>query len=377
MSDCWKVTPEYGFLIHPDPIRDLRPYDTALNSNWIAHLESLAFDLPDLIANGQLWPLLDALPVYDFAPLAQAGCDPRITERLHMLYTMFANAYIHLANSPLDRIPAGLAVPLVQISDLLGRPPIMSYTANVLNNWRRLDEAGDLSLENLDIIQTFTHLYDERWFFMVHAAIEARAGRLLKAIVDAISAVTREDVQTVLDCLREVRIGLVDVVKIFHRMPEHCDPDIYYQHVRRPLFGLNRVIFEGVTKFEGKPQSYMGGSGAQSSIIPAVIAALGIKHQASQLMHYLAAIRSYMPQEHQQFIASITTDSLRDFCKTNLLLQDAYNHCLHQMMTFRRAHFYYARTYIFEKSTEPVGTGGTAFMDFLNLLIRETEAQLL
>ena len=137
------------------------------------------------------------------------------------------------------------------------------------------------------------------------------------------------------------------------------------------------MIFEGVTQFDNQPQTFMGGSGAQSTVIPAVLAALGVEHQHSQLTHYLTAIRSYMPQEHQNFVDSLTTNDLRDYCKHHLHLQDAYNHCLQQVMTFRRAHFYYARTYIFEKSTEAVGTGGTAFMEFLNVLIKETEAHFL
>jgi hypothetical protein len=63
---------------------------------------------------------------------------------------------------------------------------------------------------------------------------------------------------------------------------------------------------------------------------------------------------------------------LREYCKTRPHLADAYNHVLRQLMTFRRAHLYYARTYIFEKSTNPVGTGGTEYMAFLSKLIDET-----
>lgn len=160
-------------------------------------------------------------------------------------------------------------------------------------------------------------------------------------------------------------------------MPEHCDPDLYFQHVRQPLFGLKDIVFEGVTQFKGKPQTFMGGSGAQSTIIPAVLAALGVRHQQSGLTHYLSAIRSYMPPQHQAFVDRLTTDALRNYCQQHLHLQDAYNHCLQQVTTFRRAHFYYARTYIFEKSTESVGTGGTSFMEFLNVLIQETQDHML
>lgn len=374
-TDCWTVTAEHGFLIHPDPINDLARVENGLDDETVEHLETIVEDLPDLIVDGFVREVLDSLPIFDFAVVLER--DPRIIERLHLIYTYFANAYIHMGETPTQHLPASVAVPLVYLSEQVQRPPMLSYANMVLNNWKRIDDDQGLTLENLELLQSFTHLYDEQWFFLVHIAIEARAGQLLDALRRALTAVERDDTQIVLSCLREIREGLVEVVKIFHRMPEHCDPDLYYQHVRQPLFGLKDIIFEGVKAFKGEPQTFMGGSGAQSTIIPAVLAALGVRHQQSGLTHYLSAIRAYMPPQHQAFVDSLTTDALRLYCQNHLHLQDAYNHCLRQVMTFRRAHFYYARTYIFEKSTEPVGTGGTAFMEFLNVLIQETQNHLL
>jgi indoleamine 2,3-dioxygenase len=374
-DNCWQITPENGFLIYPDPLHDLGAVDSGLSEAIVEHLETIASDLPDLIADGYIREVLDNLPTYDFSGINRD--DPRIIERLHMLYTYFASAYIHMGGTPTQYLGASVAVPVVYLSAQLSRLPMLTYAGMVLNNWKRLDSAQALTLNNLDVLQTFTDLYDERWFFLVHISIEAQAGQLLDSLRQALIAVKHDNTQTVLACLRDIRSGLVEVIKIFHRMPDYCDPDIYYQQVRQPLFGLKDVIFEGVPQFKDQPQTFMGGSGAQSTIIPAILAALGVQHQQSHLTHYLTAIRSYMPQEHQNFVDDLTTNDLRDYCKRYLHLQDAYNHCLQQVMTFRRAHFYYARTYIFEKSTESVGTGGTAFMEFLNVLIRETEAHLL
>jgi len=375
VDDCWQVTADRGFLIAPDPLTDLGLIDTGLDEEIVETLETIAEDLPDLIIGGFVHETMNALPVFDLSPVLKR--DPRIIERLHLLYTYFVNAYVHMGGETTKHIPAGLAIPVVWLSEQVNRPPMMSYAGMVLNNWRRIQEHGDLSLDNLQLMQTFSHYYDEQWFFLVHVAIEAEAGNMLIALQQAQKAVADDDVQAVLACLRDIRQGLVEITKIFHRMPEHCDPDIYYQNVRHPLYGLRDVVFEGVDKYQGKPQTFMGGSGAQSTIIPAVLAGLGVQHQATQLTHYLSAIRSYMPGQHQDFVNCLTTDTLREYCKNHLHLQDAYNHCLRQVMTFRRAHFYYARTYIFEKSTDPVGTGGTAFMDFLNVLIQETQAHLL
>jgi indoleamine 2,3-dioxygenase len=46
------------------------------------------------------------------------------------------------------------------------------------------------------------------------------------------------------------------------------------------------------------------------------------------------------------------------------------------MTEFRSLHYHFATEYIFRKVSNPVGTGGTVFMDWLKQLIGETEQQL-
>jgi hypothetical protein len=57
-------------------------------------------------------------------------------------------------------------------------------------------------------------------------------------------------------------------------------------------------------------------------------------------------------------------------------VKDAYNACLRNMLAFRKLHYSFATIYIAEKVENPLGTGGTVFMDWLNQLVDETEAQL-
>jgi indoleamine 2,3-dioxygenase len=134
-----------------------------------------------------------------------------------------------------------------------------------------------------------------------------------------------------------------------------------------------------VAEYGDKPQTFRGGSGAQSSTIPAIVGALGVQHEQTGLMKHLDAMKEHMPREHRRFIADVTTSAVRDYVKQSgsAALRDAYNRCLQQVMTFRKGHFYYARVYILDKVSNPVGTGGTLFKDWLSQLIAETEAQLL
>jgi indoleamine 2,3-dioxygenase len=365
--DVWDVWPDRGFLMNPDPLRCLQ--DSQHEIPGRDSLEQMASELPTLIATRRLRNILDEFPVFDFSGVSD---DCPSLERLMLLYGCFASAYVHMPD-PVKRLPASLAVPLVQLGQIVGRPPMMSYASMVLANWKRTNPEGSLDLENLETLQTFTTLPDERWFFLVHVAIEAKAAGLLQGIVDVIQAVEDDDAPRVLDGLRAINRGLIAMLKTFSRMPHGCDPDVYYDQMRPFMFGFTDVIFEGVPACAGKPQSFRGGSGAQSSIVPALVAGLGVQHENSELMQHLEVMKAYMPPAHRHFIERISASQVREYVSDKSYLADAYNTCLRQLMTFRRAHFYYAKTYIFEKSTNPTGTGGTNFIDFLTKLVEETE----
>jgi indoleamine 2,3-dioxygenase len=66
--------------------------------------------------------------------------------------------------------------------------------------------------------------------------------------------------------------------------------------------------------YGGVAQSFRGETGAQSSIIPALDAALGIAHAEDMLHRYLKEMRHYMPPKHRGFIETVEAGpSLRDY----------------------------------------------------------------
>jgi indoleamine 2,3-dioxygenase len=297
-----------------------------------------------------------------------------------VLYTYFANAYVFATpDEPEHRITRSVAVPLHQLAQRVERPPIFSYVTLVLNNWRRVDPDGPIDLDNTTALQHFRGVPDEHWFGLVHVNVEACAAPGMQGIRDAIAAATNGDARALERALNAVSDSLGAMLKAFGRMTEGCDPDVYHRLVRPYMFGFEKVIYDGVAEYEGQPQTFRGGSGAQSSTIPAIVAALGIEHEQTGLMKHLDGMKLHMPKAHREFIAHVTTSAVRDFVKQSGdgALKDAYNQCLQQMMTFRKGHFYYARIYILDKVTNPVGTGGTLFKDWLSRLIAETEAHLL
>ena len=166
-------------------------------------------------------------------------------------------------------------------------------------------------------------------------------------------------------------------------MPESCDPYIYYHRVRPYIHGWKDhpalpqgVIYEGVDAYGGQPQQFRGETGAQSSVIPCLDAALGIMHQEDALRRYLMEMREYMPPKHRRFIEAIEQGpSIRHYVldrrKGGPLLRDSYNACVHWLERFRSTHLEYAKTYIQKQmqsgANNPVdvGTGGTPFIPYL------------
>ena len=107
--------------------------------------------------------------------------------------------------------------------------------------------------------------------------------------------------------LKKISISMAEVNEIFKRMPERCDPYVYYHRVRPFIFGSkdnpdlkDGVIYEG--EFDNQSQYFRGETGAQSSIMPTLDGAMGIEHSEDSLRHYLNEMREYMPLAHRNLL---------------------------------------------------------------------------
>jgi indoleamine 2,3-dioxygenase len=381
---CWQLWADRGFLICPDPIQkvsDTIHADFSREKEQVRHVEAIAADLPNLLENKKIRATLDTLPVYDFTMIRHTAQDFGAAhwERLWQIYAYFASSYIYATDEePEHRIPPGVAIPLVAVSRTVERPPILDYAGYVLNNWQRIDPNGGINVENLRLNQAFLGNRDEAWFILIHVDIEARAADALRSINEAAQAVKADDVAGVERALSGVYSSVEKMLATFRRMPEQCDSNVYYFKVRPYIFGFTDVVYEGVKAYAGAPQTFRGQTGAQSSIIPALVAAFGLQHEQNTLTHHLEIMKAYMPRPHREFIDHMRNSGIREFVQKhveNRPLAEAYNECLRAVTEFRKQHYHYATTYIFEKVSNPLGTGGTVFMDWLGKLISETEAQ--
>ncbi|MFJ8608030.1 hypothetical protein ACIRH0_12625 [Streptomyces sp. NPDC093675] len=360
-----------GFLPGKDPLRKL--------PKGYAEWDEIGEAMPKHLAMGQGRNLLRNVPPLDTAPLRSTA----ELERAMLLLSYFAHGYLNDTDPPLQSLPANIAVPWHAVATRLGRPPVLSYASHQFHNWGRFDPSGPVALGNLTRLQDFLGGMDDDWFVMVHVAIEAAAAPGLRAMVQAQEAALAGDDEFLADRLLEVSAALAAMLRNLRRMPERCDPYIYYHRVRRFLFGTKDnpafprgLVYEGVAEYRGEPQQFSGETGAQSAIIPFLATALGIDHQDDPLNDFMLSLRDYMPPGHRAFVDEVGRRAgIRSVVlgrRTPSVL-DAYNACIHGMRDFHELHLRYAAAYVHrqgQKSTgnpQDTGTGGTPFMRYLKL----------
>jgi indoleamine 2,3-dioxygenase len=168
--------------------------------------------------------------------------------------------------------------------------------------------------------------------------------------------------------------AIATVDGVLARMPERNAPENYGHTFRHYLKPLVDVEYEGVDALSG-PQSFRGASGAQSSLFPALDAALGVNHGDNPLVSHLRTLRADMPPEHTAFIAAAADGpSIREYVAGDERLVAAYNGCLDRMVDFRDRHTGIVSQYLTAPLGEDTGTGGTPHGRFLDMFTTDTAA---
>jgi indoleamine 2,3-dioxygenase len=374
-----------GFLGTHEPLKSF-----TTPSNSLKNLENIAAEIPKLLLTGSLQKQINNLDTNDFCIDAVVEDPANLNLAMNFL-SFLSHAYIWGDNEPHDKLPQVLAAPWVKAARILERPPILSYASYCLENWYKVNNKQGISLENVALITNFLGGVDEDWFVTIHVCIEdAARGAILaaKSISQLDESSTSDEL---INDLINIRDSMRKVNMIFKRMPEKCDPYIYYHRVRPFIFGTkdnpdlpNGLVYEG--EFDNRPQFFRGETGAQSSIIPSLDGALQIKHTNDNLRHYLNEMRDYMPKLHRDFISELEkTSKVRLLIKDSSAATSCYNECLEEIRAFRSLHLEYAGTYIHKQSqiknpfgrggSTITGTGGTPFMSYLKKHRDETADQ--
>ncbi|GJD21497.1 hypothetical protein RIVM261_064530 [Rivularia sp. IAM M-261] len=365
----YQVDAVRGFLPKEDPLEKL----PSTFEVW----ERIASNMSALLMTNRLRATLEEVSLLDTCRLE----DERQIRRAFLLLSVFGNAYVWSGKEPATTIPQTIAIPWCKLAEKLDRPPIVAHASMVLDNWRRLDKSKPIELNNISTLQLFLGGLDEQWFYLTNVAIEAKGAPALVSLVEAQKFLVADNVNGVTKHLRVVVQAIADIYEILVRIPEKCDPYIFYHRVRPFIAGWHSegVIYEGVSEV---PRKFVGGSAAQSSLIQSLDAALGIKHQKDK-QSFLYKMRDYMPPAHRKFIEALeAAPSIRDFVLTYKhnypFLCNIYNDCIQALENFRQKHMQLAVCFIARQAPHNArGTGGTDFARFLQEAKQETKAHLI
>lgn len=366
-----------GFLPSEDPIATLPSRYTP----W----ETLAQELPKLLTSAYTREKIDALPLFPTDALRT----PAEYERAMLILSYLGHAYVWCdKDAPAQTLPQAFAQSWYEVSQKLGRPPVLSYASYALYNWQRINPEGPIALGNIALVQNFLGGIDEEWFILIHVDIEAQAIQAIQALSTAQAAARDHQEKELVHALQLIEASLMRMINTLKRMPEACDPYIYFNRVRPYIHGWKEnpalpkgLLYSGVTAYGNQPVQFKGETGAQSTIIPALDACFGVTHPPSPLQAHLEEMVEYMPPSHQAFLKARQTEpSVRPFviASQSTVLNSLYNTCIQHIHEFRSIHLGYAKAYIERQAQRSqgnptyVGTGGTPFMDYLTAHCDET-----
>ena len=283
-------------------------------------LQQTAAQLPKWFATGGIRRVIESLPAVN---VDEHTLNEMQLRRLMQVYSFLTHAYIWSDPKLVNRLPRNIAAPFHQVSQQLGRPPVLSYSSYALDNWAPIHETESIAIGNIQVVQNFLGGLDEDWFILIHIEIEVKAALALAAIPVLLEGINRDNIADVVKALGNIRDAWTHINTTMSRMPEACDPYIFYHRVRPYLYGWKNnpalpegLIYEGVAAYNENPQQFRGATGAQGALIPTMDALFNIGHETDLLQEYLMEMRDYMPPKHRAFLEEIEkTLNAAQFCQ--------------------------------------------------------------
>ena len=374
----YDVSSENGFLPTLPPLE-------ALPDSYYEPWEYIVKNLQGLILSKRLREVVDRLPVLSTNRLFG---EPQ-WRRAYSVLAFITHAYVWGGNRPAEWVPPPITIPFLETCKRLELPPVATYAGLVLWNWKPIFDAERVdTLANLDTIDTFTGGLDEKWFYLISVAIEAKGGPLVPLMLRAIEGAGQYDRVTVTQCLRTFAERLDEIGTTLTRMYDECDPHVFYHRIRPYLAGSKNMadagLPNGIIFDNGGPinkQRYVqfaGGSNAQSSIIQFFDLVLNVEHRptaekktvgtkedgrkpkppASSFIHEM---RRYMPGPHARFLERVAeVANIREFVQQHRYdreLTVAFDACLAMLSALRDKHIQMVSRYIVIKSRQAKNEG--------------------
>ncbi|KIK53981.1 hypothetical protein GYMLUDRAFT_178103 [Collybiopsis luxurians FD-317 M1] len=294
----------------------------------------------------------------------------RVLQRAHVVLVWLVQYYIHSLppSAEAKRVPAPLAVPLVEVSHVLGIAPVITYSDTVIWNWELIYPENPVTTDNMTVIHTFSGREDEQHFYLVQAAIELHGVQLLHIIEEynRISSLDQLTMAKITGYLAEVTIIIEEISDLIQSIPTGCDPRVFYSEMRPWFNGSNAKgssdpgwIYEGVDPEAPELKYLSGPSGGQSTLMHALDLFLEIDHTITGdssinadnkqvACGFMERMRFYMLGKHRAYLEHLQKlpQSVRQRAKDTPILQKPYNDAVAALKKLRRLHMRTAVLYI-------------------------------
>ncbi|PYH95910.1 IDO-domain-containing protein [Aspergillus ellipticus CBS 707.79] len=335
------ISPDHGFLPSEPPLE-------LLPDPYYAKWEWVVSNLQALLTSRRIREVMDHMPMLSTSYL-QSESEWR---RAYVVLVFMLHGYVWGGSRPAEKIPPQLTVPLFDVCEHLGLPPVATY-------------AG-------------------KWFYLVSVAIESCGAPSIPLALQAITAARAGNSLVVTECLQSLAEVLDEVGTLLERMYEHCDPYVFYHRIRPYLAGSKNMADAGLPqgllydKGDGEPEyrQYGGGSNAQSSLIQFFDIALGIEHRptgegppsstpskdekegvvGAPRHGFIQEMRSYMPAAHRRFLEHVNAvANIREYVearRSDKALCIAYDACLSMLRAMRDKHIQIVSRYIIIQSRD-------------------------
>jgi indoleamine 2,3-dioxygenase len=387
----FNVGPVNGFLPQQLPLKVLPPAYSILQDI----LDKMPVQLGEnefgfLHYPNKIVEAVDQLPNYVAA--VQAESDVRVLQALFRGYSFLASAYTLESSFQHYRetghygkarnvLPIQVAQPFVAVAEKMDVYPWLDYHyAYSLGNFKKKDDAGDLSWTNLEMCVRFSGQPDEVGFIMLHVDINQHSPDLVGSVMQTLEAVAHNDIQKAehgLDWNMRTMIEMNNRRREMwkaSRWQHYNDFRVFIMGVK----GNDELFGDGVT-YTGvwdEPKQFRGQTGAQDDIIPMEDIFSGVinYYPKNELTKYLLDLRTYRPKCIQQFFIDLENEvggiherGLFGYLKEqkSVVGLSRLLGILEQIYHFRNGHWQFVQKYIMANTPYAKATGGTPITSWL------------
>ncbi len=381
------VSYKTGFLAE-EPLRYLPKDSNKEKSEYFSQVDEIAHSLEKLIKEKKIAESIKKLkvPTFSFDDLPW----PVVT-RLMLAIAMTTHAYFRemlqyknvgelMQDSSIKTLPAQLAVPLWKLSKITGIAPSMSYGLYSLWNYYKKDPKLPITLDNVEMIHTFSGTLDEKWFVWIHQVVEVTFSQAIPELLKAyfLSSSNESDpkiTEELIKCLDKSAVIMRDVVNVLEHMRENCNYKTYFDSVRLFYSFPKSVVFEGVEELNGKPQEIFGETGGQSPYMHFLLAVLGVSHGDDT---YFPNMQRHMLKNYRELIMKVRDSKLHGYVeshKHNRILVRRYNMLVQSVLDWRAEHISLVDDFI--KAFGEIHGTGKPPLEWLKSLYTKTTTYLI